>query len=95
MVTDGEPTAHLMESGDWWFDWPPSPQTINATVAEVDRLTRRGVQISWFRLGDEPRLERFLDAMAQRNGGRVLAPSGGRLGDYVVRDYVRRRTARR
>lgn len=95
VVTDGEPTAHLTEDGHWWFDWPPSPQTINATVAEVDRLTRRGVQISWFRLGDEPRLERFLDAMAQRNGGRVLAPSGGRLGDYVVRDYVRRRTARR
>lgn len=95
VVTDGEPTAHLTESGDWWFDWPPSPQTINATVAEVDRLTRRGVQISWFRLGDEPRLERFLDAMAQRNGGRVLAPTGGRLGDYVVRDYVRRRTSRR
>lgn len=95
VVTDGEPTAHLTESGSWWFDWPPSPETINATVAEVDRLTRRGVQISWFRLGDEPRLERFLDAMAQRNGGRVLAPSGGRLGDYVVRDYVRRRTGRR
>ena len=33
--------------------------------------------------------------MAQRNGGRVLAPSGGRLGDYVVRDYVRRRASRR
>lgn len=95
VVTDGEPTAHLLDSGDWWFDWPPAPATINATVAEVDRLTRRGVQISWFRLGDEPRLERFLDAMAQRNGGRVLAPSGGRLGDYVVRDYVRRRTSRR
>lgn len=95
VVTDGEPTAHLLETGDWWFDWPPSPPTIAATVAEVDRLTRRNVQISWFRLGDEPRLERFLDAMARRNGGRVLAPTGARLGDYVVRDYVRSRTSRR
>ena len=62
---------------------------------EVDRLTRRGVPISWFRLGDDPRLERFLDAMARRNGGRVFAADGDRLGDYVVTDYVRARKGRR
>jgi uncharacterized protein with von Willebrand factor type A (vWA) domain len=52
-------------------------------------MTRRQVPISWFRLGDEPGLARFLDGMARRNGGRVLAVSSGRLGDYVVSDYVR------
>ena len=91
VVTDGEPTAHLLSDGDWWFMWPPDSETISLTVAEVDRLTRRGVPISWFRLGDEPRLERFLDAMARRNGGRVFAADGARLGDYVVTDYVRSR----
>lgn len=92
VVTDGEPTAHLLPGGDWWFDWPPSRETIATTVAEVDRLTRRAVPISWFRLGEDPRLAAFLDAMARRNGGRVLAPSPGRLGEYVVRDYVRARS---
>ena len=29
------------------------------------------------------------------NGGRVLAPEGDRLGDYVVSDYLKRRSARR
>jgi uncharacterized protein with von Willebrand factor type A (vWA) domain len=29
--------------------------------------------------------------MARRNGGRVLAVSGDRLGDYAVTDYVRAR----
>jgi len=91
VVTDGEPTAHLIGEGDWWFDWPPSHQTIASTVAEVDLMTRRKVPISWFRLGNEPRLVRFLDAMARRNGGRVLAPSTERLGDYVISDYVRAR----
>ena len=101
VVTDGEPTAHLMSSPspsggpDWWFMWPPDRETIELTVAEVDRLTRRGVPISWFRLGDDPRLERFLDAMARRNGGRVFAADGDRLGDYVVTDYVRARKGRR
>ncbi len=101
VVTDGEPTAHLLPapaaSGgpDWWFMWPPDRETIELTVAEVDRLTRRGVPLSWFRLGDDPRLERFLDAMARRNGGRVFASDGDRLGDYVVTDYVRARKGRR
>ena len=96
VVTDGEPTAHLMPGGQEWFSWPPTSQTLSETVAQVDRMTRRRVPISWFRLGDDPGLERFLDGMAQRNGGRVLSVSGGRLGDFVVTDYVRaRQSARR
>ncbi len=92
VVTDGEPTAHLLEGGDWWFNWPPDRETVELAVGQVDRLTRRGIPISWFRLGDEPRLARFLDAMARRNGGRVFAADGDRLGDYVVTDYVRSRS---
>ena len=88
VVTDGEPTAHLSGDGGWWFDWPPSRETISETVAQVDAMTRRRVSITWFRLGDEPRLARFLDEMARRNGGKVLAPTTDRLGDYVISDYV-------
>jgi len=95
VVTDGEPTARLMPDGEGWFSYPPEPETIAETVAQVDRMTRRRVPISWFRLGEDPSLEHFLDQMARRNGGRVLAASADRLGDYVVSDYVRtRRSAR-
>jgi len=92
VVTDGEPTAHLSEDGGWWFDWPPSHETITETVAQIDAMTRRKVVISWFRLGDEPRLARFLDEMARRNGGKVLAPATDRLGDYVISDFMRSRS---
>jgi uncharacterized protein with von Willebrand factor type A (vWA) domain len=95
VITDGEPTAHVTASGDWSFCWPPDPHTINLTVAQVDAMTRRDVTISWFRLGDDPRLARFIDAMAQRNRGRVLAPNGESLGRYVVSDFVRSRNTRR
>ncbi len=95
VVTDGEPTAHLDRDGEWWFSWPPGPETIALTLAEVDRMTRRGVPLSFFRLGDDPRLAQFLDDVARRNGGRVLAPEGDRLGDYVVSDYLRSRRGRR
>jgi len=94
IVTDGEPTAHLDHGGQWWFDWPPSHETITLTVAEVDRMTKRAVPLSFFRLGDDERLAQFLDDMARRNGGRVLAATGEQLGDYVVTDYVRRRQGR-
>ena len=42
VVTDGEPTAHLTRRGEALFDWPPSPETLELTLAEVDRMTRRG-----------------------------------------------------
>ena len=41
VITDGEPTAHLRRDGRFWFDWPPSPETLELTLAEVDKMTRR------------------------------------------------------
>jgi uncharacterized protein with von Willebrand factor type A (vWA) domain len=96
LITDGEPTAHITRDGSWSFDWPPSPETLALTLAEVDRLTRRRATLSIFKLGDDPRLADFVDEVARRNGGRVLSPAADRLGDYVVSDYLRarRRTPR-
>jgi len=89
VVTDGEPTAHLMADGEPWFSWPPDAETIAATVAELDRLGRAGTQVTFFRLGDDPGLERFVAAMARRIGGRVVAPDAGELGAAVVGEYLR------
>ena len=90
VVTDGEPTAHLL-GGDPWFEYPPSPECIRSTVAQVDALSRYGATLNFFRLGDDPGLARFMDAIAKRAGGRVFAPSLDRLGEYVVADYLRTR----
>ena len=40
VVTDGEPTAHLEDDGTPFFCWPPMPETIARTVAEVERVAR-------------------------------------------------------
>lgn len=95
VVTDGEPTAHLLRDGTPAFSWPPMPETLELTLAEVDRLTRRGVGINVFMLDTEPRLVRFVEEMARRNGGRVLSPDPNSLGQYVVHDYLRSRSGRR
>ncbi|MEJ7708140.1 MAG: hypothetical protein WKF82_13220 [Nocardioidaceae bacterium] len=88
VVTDGEPTAHLEADGSAAFHWPSTPATVRATVAEVDAMTRRGATLNFFLLGDDPGLARFVNAVAQRNGGRVLTPELDRLGEYVVADYL-------
>jgi uncharacterized protein with von Willebrand factor type A (vWA) domain len=95
VVTDGEPTAHLLPGGRPWFSWPPEPETIALTVAEVDRMTRRGATLNVFALDDDPRLLGFSQELARRNGGRVLQPDPQRLGQYVVSDYLARRAGRR
>jgi len=95
VVTDGEPTAHLTRDGSPWFDWPPRPETLELTMAEVLRLTRRGASINVFMLDDEPRLVRFVQGLAEVNGGRVFTPASDQLGDYVVSDYLRSRRGRR
>lgn len=91
VVTDGEPTAHLLSDGNSWFNWPPDFETIDLTVRAVDEMTRRKVVITWFKLGDDPQLARFLDSMAKRNGGKVLATDPENLGDFVISDYVSKR----
>ena len=50
VVTDGEPTAHLLAHGESWFAYPPDPETIRVTVAELDRLGRTGTQATFFGL---------------------------------------------
>src|SRR5262249_46987400 len=96
IVTDGEPTAHLRRDGQYWFDWPPAPETLELTLAEVDKMTRRRAPLNIFMLVDDERLTAFVDEVARRNGGRVLRAQPDRLGEYVVRDFLRtRRKGRR
>ncbi|WP_426226526.1 vWA domain-containing protein [Pseudarthrobacter sp. DSP2-3-2b1] len=89
VVTDGEPTAHLLPEGETWFDYPPDPETIRLTITELDRLGRAGAQVTFFRLGGDPGLERFVQRMARRVDGRVVAPDAGDLGAAVVGEYLR------
>ncbi|WP_283135463.1 vWA domain-containing protein [Rhizohabitans arisaemae] len=95
VVTDGEPTARLHRDGRPIFDYPPAPETLELTLAEVDKMTRRRATINVFMLAEDERLRDFVDEVARRNGGRVFAPSADRLGEYVVNDFLRSRRATR
>ena len=88
VVTDGEPTAHLEPDGHAVFDYPPSPETLRATLNEVDAIARLHAALTVFMLGEDPRLEEFVDMVARRSGGRVVAPDLDGLGAAVVSDYL-------
>lgn len=94
VVTDGEPTAHLAPDGEPFFFYPPHPQTIGLTVRELEHVSRMGAQVTFFKLGDDPGLARFVDRIARRIGGRVVSPDLDGLGAAVVGDYLRARSAR-
>ncbi|WP_227982632.1 vWA domain-containing protein [Nocardia spumae] len=91
VVTDGEPTAHLEPDGTSYFNWPPETRTLAVTMAQVDTLAKLGASVSVFVLGENPRLAAFVDLMARRSGGRVIAPDLDGLGAAVVSDYLRGR----
>ncbi|MDT0275688.1 VWA domain-containing protein [Blastococcus goldschmidtiae] len=95
VVTDGEPTAHLEDDGTPFFCWPPMPETIARTVAEVERVARSGATVNVFALDPDPGLVHFVHDLTERAGGRVFTPDSDRLGEFVVADYLRSRRGRR
>ncbi|PVG81701.1 hypothetical protein DDE18_17105 [Nocardioides gansuensis] len=93
VVTDGEPTAHLESDGEVFFDYPPHPLTIAHAVRELDNAARLGAQTTFFRLGEDPGLARFIESMARRVDGRMVSPELDDLGAAVVGSYLGSRSA--
>jgi uncharacterized protein with von Willebrand factor type A (vWA) domain len=92
MITDGEPTAHLRENGSVFFSYPPTRETVDATLAEVNRCTRAGIRINTFMLDATPHLKRFVEQMTELNRGRAFFTTPYDLGEYVIFDFVEHRT---
>ncbi len=91
MITDGEPTAHLGKNGVPEFYYPPVPETINKTLAEVMRATKDEIIINVFMLDAYPGLKRFIEHITRLNGGRAFFTTPETLGDYVISDFVGKR----
>ncbi|MDY6917800.1 MAG: VWA domain-containing protein, partial [Chloroflexota bacterium] len=87
MVTDGEPTAHL-EGGRVFFDYPPSPRTLQETLREAKRCAVDGIVINTFMLGRDAYTKRFVDLLTKVNRGRVFYASAEDLSAYVLVDYL-------
>ncbi|MEO8907131.1 MAG: VWA domain-containing protein [Microbacteriaceae bacterium] len=95
IVTDGEPTSHLEPDGEVYFNYPPDPLTIAYSIRELDASARLGAHTTFFRLGEDPGLARFIDHLAGRVGGTVVAPELDDLSAAVVGSYLGSRRGKR
>jgi uncharacterized protein with von Willebrand factor type A (vWA) domain len=95
MITDGEPTAHILPSGEPFFSYPPAQETIRVTLNEVVRATREGIRINTFMLDATGYLRDFVEKITQLNKGRAFFTTPETLGDYVLVDFLEQKRARR
>lgn len=96
MVTDGEPTAHWPEGAPApVFSYPPTPETVDATLVEVARCGREGIRINTFALDATGHLRHFIEQMTRLNRGKAFFTSPGTLGDYVLLDFLEGRAGER
>ncbi len=88
MITDGEPTAHLLPNGRHFFHYPPAQETVNHTMAEVLRCTKAGIRINTFMLDPDSGLRGFVERLTSLNKGRAFFTDPHTLGDYVLLDFI-------
>jgi uncharacterized protein with von Willebrand factor type A (vWA) domain len=88
MITDGEPTAHITPRGDVFFNYPPVPETIEATLREVVRCTKDNIRINTFMLDANSYLKSFIEQLTSINRGRAFFTTPETLGDYVLVDFI-------
>jgi uncharacterized protein with von Willebrand factor type A (vWA) domain len=93
VITDGEPTAHF-ENGQVEFNYPPTRRTIQETLREVRRCTKAGITINTFMLERSRALAEFVALVTRLNRGRAFYAEPEHLGEYVLVDFVSRRTKR-
>jgi uncharacterized protein with von Willebrand factor type A (vWA) domain len=99
VITDGQPTAYFAGS-ELHVEWPMgfggvSPHAVAATMKQVHRVTRRGITINTFMLDDAPELLGFVEHMTEANRGRAFYTDPGKLGSFLMVDYLNGRRKRR
>jgi uncharacterized protein with von Willebrand factor type A (vWA) domain len=88
MITDGEPTAHIMSNGQVFFNYPPVYETVEATLREALRCTRDNIRINTFMLDADHGLRSFVEKLTAINRGRAFFTNNETLGDYVLVDFI-------
>jgi uncharacterized protein with von Willebrand factor type A (vWA) domain len=88
MITDGEPTAHITSDGRPYFNYPPTQETVEATLREVVRCTKDNIRINTFMLDADRSLKSFIEKLTSINRGRAFFTTPETLGDYVLVDFI-------
>jgi Ca-activated chloride channel family protein len=91
LITDGKPTVldeggrRLIDSG--WLN----PQIVNRTLDEAAQCRRKRIPITTFMVTQDPYLMQFVEQLTEINHGRAYYTGLGKLGQYLLVDYVKNR----
>ena len=95
MITDGKPSAITLGDGRIYKN-PAGldPRVLRETFAEVGACRKAGILINTFMLAREPALIQFVARVCEMTRGKAYFTTTMTLGEYVMRDFLRRRTKR-
>ena len=93
MITDGKPSALTLEDGRIYRNaFGLDPLVIARTLEEVSRCKRQGIMINTFMLARDRGLVDFVREVTALCRGKAYFASPQNLGQYLLMDYVNRKT---
>jgi Ca-activated chloride channel family protein len=93
MITDGKPSALTLEDGRIYKNaYGLDPLVISKTLEEVGRCKKRGILINTFMLANDFALVQFVQKVTQMCRGKAYFTTPYTLGNYLLMDYMNRKT---
>ena len=94
-ITDGKPSAMTMDDGRIYKNpMGLDPLILRETFREVAACRRSGIMINTFMLADDYYLVDFVKKITEICQGKAYFTTTMTLGQYILMDYVKRRTSR-
>lgn len=95
MITDGKPSAITLPDGRVYKNsMGLDAQVLRETFREVGACRKSGILINTFMLARDPYLLAFVNRVSEIARGKAYFTSTMTLGQYIMRDFLRRRTRR-
>ena len=93
MITDGKPSALTLEDGRIYKNaFGLDPLVVSQTLEEVSKCKRAGVLINTFMLASDYGLIQFVQKVTEMCRGKAYFTTPYTLGQYLLMDYMSRKT---
>ncbi len=93
MITDGKPSALTLDDGRMYRNaFGLDPLVISKTLEEVSRCRRQGILINTFMLASDYGLVNFVQKVTELCRGKAYFTTPYTLGQYLLMDYMNRKT---
>ena len=93
MITDGKPSALTLEDGRTYRNaFGLDPLVISRTLEEVNRCKKQGILINTFMLASDYGLVNFVQKVTEMCKGKAYFTTPYTLGQYLLMDYMNRKT---